>query len=102
MLPLADLVGVHREEVRRLAALHGVHKRIEGPALEASSAAGAEVLARALLLLLVLDLLPLGGRHAARDVRGEFREARRRRGGRDEGERRRDERREEPVLRHGV
>ena len=39
---------------------------------------------------------------AARDVRGQFCEARRRGGGRDEGERRRDERREEPVLRHGV
>ena len=41
-------------------------------------------------------------RRTARDVRGQFREARRRGGGRDEGERRRDERREEPVLRHGV
>ena len=39
---------------------------------------------------------------AARDVRGQFCEARRRGGGRDEGERRRDERREEPVLRHCV
>ena len=39
---------------------------------------------------------------AARDVSGQFCEARRRGGGRDEGERRRDERREEPVLRHCV
>ncbi|CAH0364491.1 unnamed protein product, partial [Pelagomonas calceolata] len=69
---LAHLVGVHGEQMRRLAALHRVDERVEGAALEAARAARAEVLARALLLFFILDLLPLGGGHACASSTGEF------------------------------